>query len=102
LGVGAHLQALRRTRVGRFGVDQAHRLEELERTMHLLPLPDAVAASFPRVDVTAEQAGRIGHGQRLALGLSTSGPTGVFAPDGSVVALVADRDGVAQPLCVFA
>ena len=44
---------------------------------------------------------RSSHGQRLVLDLP-AGPTGVFAPDGTVIALVETRDGVAQPLCVFA
>jgi tRNA pseudouridine55 synthase len=47
-----------------------------------------------------DEATRISHGQRLVLDLPTS-PAGVFAPDGRVIALVEDRDGVAQPLCVF-
>ena len=62
--------------------------------------PRRSARAFPRIDVTEEEADRIGHGQRLVLDLPAS-PTGVFAPDGRVIALVEDRDGVAQPLCVF-
>jgi tRNA pseudouridine55 synthase len=100
LGVGAHLTALRRTRVGSFGLDQARTLDELEADFSAVSLAAAVDGAFPRVTVSEEEARRIGHGQRLALALTAS-PTGVFAPDGRVVALVEDRDGVAQPLCVF-
>jgi tRNA pseudouridine55 synthase len=100
LEVGGHLLALRRTRVGGFAVEEAKTLEQLEKTFEVTPLAAAVGAAFPRLDVTDEQAQRISHGQRLVLDL-TSSPTGVFAPDGRVVALVEDRDGVAQPLCVF-
>jgi len=100
LGVGGHLTRLRRTRVGGFTIDAARPIEALERDLQVVPLSDAVTASFPTVSVTAEEAGRIGHGQRLVLDLPGS-PTGVLAPDGAVVALVEDRDGVAQPTCVF-
>jgi tRNA pseudouridine55 synthase len=100
LGVGAHLTRLRRTRVGRFGIEAARTLAELEADLAVIPLADAVSAAFAAVTVTEDEATRIGHGQRLPIELTCS-PTGVFAPDGRVVALVEDRDGVAQPLCVF-
>jgi tRNA pseudouridine55 synthase len=86
--------------VGGFTLDEARTLEQLEQELTVVPLATAVDAAFDRVDVTEEEAVRIGHGQRLALDLPGTA-TGVFAPDGRVVALVEDRDGVAQPLCVF-
>jgi tRNA pseudouridine55 synthase len=101
LGVGAHLSALRRTRVGGFGIEESATLEALEAELAVVPLAAAVRSAFPAVAVTEEQARRIAHGQRLALDLAAS-PAGIFAPDGTVVALVEQRDGVAQPLCVFA
>lgn len=100
LGVGGHLTALRRTRSGPYAIEQANTLEQLETTFTVTPLADAVADGFPRIDVSEEEALRIGHGQRLVLDFPSS-PAGVFAPDGSVVAIVEERDGVAQPLCVF-
>jgi tRNA pseudouridine55 synthase len=100
LGVGGHLTTLRRTRVGGFTIEQARTLEQLESELVVVPLATAVDAAFARVDVSEEDATRVGHGQRLALELQGS-PTGVFAPDGRVVALVEQREGVAQPLCVF-
>lgn len=100
LAVGAHLTALRRTRVGGFTIDQAKTLDQLDGGLTVMPLATAVSAAFPMVVVTEEEAVRISHGQRLVLELPAA-PTGVFAPDGRVIALVEDRDGVAQPLCVF-
>jgi tRNA pseudouridine55 synthase len=100
LGVGAHLTALRRTRSGPYSIEQARTLEQLEAGFAVMSLADAVAGAFPRIDVSDDEAARIGHGQRLALDIPAS-PAGVFAPDGSVIALVEDRDGVAQPICVF-
>jgi tRNA pseudouridine55 synthase len=101
LGVGAHLTSLRRTRVGGFELATAKTIAELEAGLSVVDLADAVDASFPRVDVGAEEAQRISCGQRLVLDLPP-GPAGIFGPDGSVIALVEERQGVAQPLCVFA
>jgi tRNA pseudouridine55 synthase len=101
LGVGAHLTALRRTRVGEFGLDLARTLEELAGELVVTPLPEAVAATFPRWDASAEDARRLGLGQRLAPVGLPAGPVGVFAPDGEVVALVEERDGAVRPTVVF-
>jgi tRNA pseudouridine55 synthase len=43
LGVGAHLTALRRTRVGAIGLDRARTLDELADEFVLVPLADAVS-----------------------------------------------------------
>jgi tRNA pseudouridine55 synthase len=101
LGVGAHLTALRRTRVGGFTLDQAHTLEQLERSMDVVPLSDAVAASFPRWDVDTETARRLSLGQRLAPADLPPGLVGAFGPDGAVVALVEERDSAVRPSVVF-
>jgi tRNA pseudouridine55 synthase len=103
LGTGGHLTALRRTRVGPFGLDQALTLDQLADLADpvTVPLDAAVGAAFPRRDVDAEAVGRLGHGGRLApAGLI--GPYGAFGPDGHVVALVEERDGAARPVVVFA
>jgi tRNA pseudouridine55 synthase len=100
LGVGAHLTALRRTRVGPFTVSDAFTLDDLERSLHLVSLPDAVAAAFPRWPVDDETARRLAVGQRLPA-RGQPGIVGAFAPDGSVIALVEDRDGATRSLVVF-
>ena len=101
LGVGAHLTALRRTRSGAFGLDRANDLDALDEAFDLIPLGDVVAAAFPRWDASEDDARRIGLGQRLAPAGLASGPVGAFAPDGSVVALVEERDGAVRPTVVF-
>ncbi|MGE2727847.1 tRNA pseudouridine(55) synthase TruB [Mycolicibacterium vaccae] len=91
LGVGGHLTALRRTRVGRFGLDQARTLEELAEQPELsYPLDQACLLAFPRRDVSAEEAESAGHGRALA----PAGIDGVYAataPDGRVIALLSDE-----------
>src|SRR3954468_11938907 len=102
LGVGAHLTALRRTRVGAFTLDRAHTLDQLAQHLELIPLADVVASAFPRWDADADDARRIALGQRLAPTGLPAGPVGVFAPDGTVVALVEERDDAIRPTVVFA
>lgn len=101
LGVGGHLTALRRTAVGPYRLEQARTLEQLAEDCAILPMAEAVAAAFPRRDVTEEEARLVAHGGRLrALGLG-EGPIGVFGPDGALLSLVEERKGQARPLAVF-
>jgi tRNA pseudouridine55 synthase len=101
LGTGGHLTSLRRTRVGPYDLSMAHTLEELSADCVILPMADAVAAVFPRRDVTAEEASSVAHGGRLpSLGLG-SGPIGVFGPDGTLLALVEEHGEITKSLAVF-
>ncbi|HJY99721.1 MAG TPA: tRNA pseudouridine(55) synthase TruB [Streptosporangiaceae bacterium] len=105
LGTGGHLTALRRTRVGEYGLDAAKTLDQLAERFEVIPLAQAAAAAFPRRDLSADEARRLAHGGRLPAGppgTGTPGPTAAFAPDGSLVALLAEQDGQARPLAVFA
>ena len=101
LGVGAHLTALRRTRVGPFELAQARTLEQHAEQLALVPLDAAVAASFPRRELGADEAVALSYGKRLAP-TGVTGTLGAFAPDGRCIALLEDRDGVARPTVVFA
>ncbi len=101
LGVGGHLTALRRTRVGPFALDAARTLEQLESAFEVVPLATAVAMAFPVRAVDAETARVVAHGGRLPLA-EEAGPTGVFGPAGEVLALMEPREGALRPLVVFA
>jgi tRNA pseudouridine55 synthase len=102
LGVGAHLTALRRTRVGGFTLRQAHTLDQLADELSVVPLAEAVAASFPQVWVSDDDARRLGYGQQVDLDVPSGVVVGLFAPDGSVVALGERRDGRLRTVVVFA
>jgi tRNA pseudouridine55 synthase len=90
LAVGGHLTALRRTSVGRFGLDQARTLDDLAESPQLsYSLDEACLQSFPRRDLTDAEAEDTRHGRPLA----PAGIEGVYAataPDGQVVALLTD------------
>ncbi|MET7464217.1 tRNA pseudouridine(55) synthase TruB [Nonomuraea sp. NPDC005501] len=101
LGVGGHLTRLRRTRVGPYDLSMARTLDELAQECVVLPIGEAVAAAFPRRDVTAEQATLVRHGGRLPAAGLGAGPIGVFGPDGDLLALVEEQGRTARPLAVF-
>jgi tRNA pseudouridine55 synthase len=101
LGVGGHLTALRRTRVGPFPLDQARTMDELAAGLAVVPLDTAVARSFPRRALTEDEAVALSHGRKLSPS-GVPGTSGAFAPDGRCIALVEDRDDVARPTVVFA
>jgi tRNA pseudouridine55 synthase len=101
LGCGGHLTALRRTRVGPYDLSMARTLERLAGEMEILPMNEAVAAVFPRRDVSDDDAWKVAHGGRLPAAGLGPGPVGVFAPDGTLLALVEEQGKVAKPLAVF-
>ncbi|MER5640940.1 tRNA pseudouridine(55) synthase TruB [Kitasatospora sp. NPDC002227] len=102
LGVGGHLTALRRTKVGPYEVQSARTLEQLEEKLEVLPIAEAAAAAFPRWDIDAEQAKLLSNGMRLpAPGLGVDGPIAVFDPEGRFLALIEESGGKAKPVAVF-
>jgi tRNA pseudouridine55 synthase len=90
LEVGGHLTALRRTRAGSFGLDQARTLDELgERPALSYSLDDACLQTFPRRDLNVDEALDVSHGRPLA----PAGTDGIYAAtdaDGRVIALLED------------
>lgn len=111
LGVGGHLTALRRTRVGGYGLDVARTLEEhaaqadADGTLATLPLADAARATFPVRDLDAAEVRSLGYGQAVDA-TGRDGVVAALAPDGGLVALLEDsrRRGEvrAWPVLVFA
>jgi tRNA pseudouridine55 synthase len=65
LGVGGHLTALQRTRVGPFRVDEAQTLDEVERALRILPLDRVVQDFFPVLTVSEVEVTHVQHGRRL-------------------------------------
>ncbi|MGN7198974.1 tRNA pseudouridine(55) synthase TruB [Arthrobacter sp. SAFR-044] len=109
LGVGGHLTALRRTQVGPYSLDQARTLEQLADELDVLDMSLAARALMPNRELTAEETTEISFGRRIAAGAAagTPGaataehPAAAFAPDGSLVALLADAGSYAKPVLVF-
>jgi len=101
LGVGGHLSALRRTRVGPFALGQARTLEQLAVELQVLPLDAAVAAFFPRRELDVDEAVALSYGRKLGSS-GQPGTVGAFSPQGRCIALLEDTDGLARPTVVFA
>jgi tRNA pseudouridine55 synthase len=101
LGVGGHLTALRRTRVGGYGLDHARSLDELAEHPQLsYSLDEACLSAFPRRDITSAEADDASHGRPL----TAAGIDGVYAatdPGGRVIALLEDRAGRTKSVVVI-
>jgi tRNA pseudouridine55 synthase len=92
LGVGGHVVALRRTRIGPLTVDEAAPVEELR----VLPPAEVARRLFPVAAVDAAGALALAQGKRLPLpGVPDATPVAVVGPDDALVGLVAVVDGVA-------
>ncbi|ABK53284.1 tRNA pseudouridine synthase B [Acidothermus cellulolyticus 11B] len=111
LGVGGHLAALRRTRVGAFTIDEARTLDAPAGPPSMVSLADAARRVFVVREVAGPAADALRHGRRIpaaALGdpaveLTSGGPqpVAVLDPEGALVALVTERDGLVVPVAVF-
>jgi len=104
LGVGGHLSALRRTRVGPFLLDRAIDLDRLaEQGADALASASAVAEElFPVLRLDAQQTIDLGHGKKLAVTDHDDADTvAAVAEDGRLVALISVRRGVGRTLVGF-
>lgn len=103
LGCGAHLAALRRTRIGALTLGDAVDLDalgalDLEARDRRLAPADALLAAVPRVELSAADTQRILHGQ----GVRWNGETGLryryYDPDGRFLGLgEVSADGWLKP-----
>ncbi|MFE2480220.1 tRNA pseudouridine(55) synthase TruB [Streptomyces sp. NRRL F-2747] len=104
LGVGGHLTALRRTRVGPYKIDRARTLDQLQEELTVMPIGEAAAAAFPRWDLDARRASLLANGVRIDM--PDAYPAGrtvaVYGPDGVLLGLVESKGGKAKSLAVFA
>lgn len=107
LGVGGHLTALRRTRVGPFSVDDAVPTPERD-AVPVVPLADALldpaevaGRLFPVVRLDAQQAADLANGKRVATEHADAGTVAALAPGGRLVGLVAIEGGRTRVLTNF-
>jgi tRNA pseudouridine55 synthase len=100
LGVGGHLTALRRTRIGPFTVVGASAIDE--HLAELLQKPADVATDlFERLDLDEQQATDLAHGKRIELPPTGTGTIAAVAPDGRLVGLLQNVAGRAHVLANF-
>jgi tRNA pseudouridine55 synthase len=99
LGSGAHLAALRRTRAGPFGVEQAVPLSRLQESFagrgwekFLLP-PTAALPGLPQVAVSEGMVERLRNGMAIPASGVAAGKAAAIGPGGNLVAIL---EGVPQ------
>lgn len=100
LGVGGHLTALRRTRVGPFRVEDAADVEG-DLAAALLDPATVARELFPVAELTPEQSLALAHGKRVSPGVPDAPVVAAIAPGGRLAGLVAVRDGNARVLVNF-
>ncbi|MBF6396007.1 tRNA pseudouridine(55) synthase TruB [Nocardia cyriacigeorgica] len=100
LGVGGHLTALRRTRVGPFTLDHARTLDQLADEPGLsLDIDAAVRTAFPHRRIDKAEAESLRDGRWLdPIGLS--GVYAALTEDGTAIALLEEKGKRAAPVMV--
>jgi tRNA pseudouridine55 synthase len=98
---GGHLTSLRRTRVGPFGQADARELADLDVASALIRPAAAASALFPVLPLTAEQAGDLGNGKRIAVAAADSPMVAAVSPNGALVGMASVQDGVARTIVNF-
>jgi tRNA pseudouridine55 synthase len=96
LGVGGHLTALRRTRIGRFDVAEAGALDGLDVAAARLGPAEAARRALPAVDIDADAVRDLRHGKRVdapaaAADAAAGTPLAAIGPGDVLVAIVERR-----------
>jgi tRNA pseudouridine55 synthase len=101
LGVGGHLRALRRCRVGPFTLDQARSLEEIAAAESPLcyTLAQAIAVCMPVREITQDEADELSFGRAIAASGIGGVHGGLFGD--TAVALLAEDGDRARPVVGF-
>ena len=100
LGVGGHITALRRTKVGSFDVIDANRIDDLEN-LALTPLAKAASDLFPTMDLSDQQVIDLVHGKRLVDGASRKGLIAGLSSSGDLVAVLEPVGSGLKSVVVF-
>lgn len=107
LEVGAHLTRLRRVGSGRFSVEDAVTLAEIDERAAGGQLGELVGsmaeavADYPSVVLGADDARAVGHGRALD-STGQPGPVAALDGDGRLLAMLSDDGTLAKPQAVFA
>lgn len=101
LAVGGHLIALRRTAVMPFTLAEAMSIDQLRATPQLLSIDGAIQRIFPRRTLTIEEVASVSHGRSIELAAERERKSAAFTPEGTFIALLAEKGGRAQPVLVI-
>jgi tRNA pseudouridine55 synthase len=87
LGVGGHITALRRTKVGHFDVSDANSIEELSE-LRLTELAAAARQLFPVIELTESEVTDLIHGKRISAKSEVTGLAAGLSMSGKLVAVL--------------
>lgn len=99
LGCGGHLVALRRVRVGGFGIAEAAGLDDFEPgdVLPLLGLAEAARAGMPARTLTEQEAGEVVFGRGIPSEMpGRAEPVAALSPAGDLVAVLDERAATAR------
>ena len=104
LGVGGHLTALRRTKIGSYSIAQAQDLEGLTgETLAVLPIEQAATQQFKVRSLSDQDVIDLRHGKRLrVIDETESAPTAAIDSQGNLIAMLTKSGNAAKSLVVFA
>ena len=100
LGVGGHLTALRRTRVGPFSIDDAVQ-PDADLAAALLPPAHVAGLLFPTTVLDADATLALTQGKRVPVDVADAPVVAALDPDGRLTGLVVVEKGVARVLVNF-
>lgn len=114
LGAGGHLRALRRTRVGKWTINHALTIDQLNAQVEqcnlsepacglpVISLTDACQQMFDTLELEADEARALKHGNATRITPRTRANVPIAAlHEGSVIALIERQESGYQPLIVF-
>jgi len=101
LGVGGHLNALRRTRVAGFALDKAISLSSLKAgEFSTLGLVDVARTTFSARELALDEVNELSFGRPLSANQDDSIYAAISGKE--LIALLCNKDGLAKPIAVFA
>lgn len=107
LGVGGHLTALRRTRVGSFTLKEARTLEQLaaevgsKATPTVIPMAQAAMGAFGAHHITAEEERALSYGQRIASDVGHRDTVAAITEEGRLAAILDESGPQAKSRVTF-
>ncbi len=101
LGVGGHLNSLRRTRVAGFALDKSISLASLKAgEFATLPLVDVARTILPARELALDEVNELSFGRALSANPDGAIYAAISGPN--LIALLCNKDGLAKPIAVFA
>jgi tRNA pseudouridine55 synthase len=104
LGVGGHLTALRRTKIGSYAIEQAQELDGLTaESLEVLPIEVAATQQFKVRALSDQDVIDLRHGKRLrVIDESEVEPIAAIDSNGKLIAMLTKSGNAAKSLVVFA